>query len=343
LDVSNHTLHLAPVLRAAESRVSLPIYFPRFWATVTADKQRHTLVFKVSKVFGASDIVLTKVIAQPVGQPSSAQRVVQIPAFTVREGATLDLSSYWDALVGGRYEPGILPHADKVPFLRASPKLVLAPVAVPSQTQFIASVSVSLKTDTPGSTVFYTTDGTDPQLHGHPYNQPILLTANTTLRAAARSGKDWSPVCNRGYVREPDRIGDLPAGSKTGNWTWRYYEGPFERLPDFSKLTPLASGETDKPNLDMRRREDHFAVVFKSVLEVRKRGLYTFHLNSDDGSRLTIGGRDVLDHDGIHDLREIKSLALPLQPGHYSLKLEYFQGAGGYGLHLDWDSPNRDR
>lgn len=198
----------------------------------------------------------------------------------------------------------------------------------------------TLHTETPGSTIFYTTDGRDPRLHGRPYNQPLMLTTDTTLRLAACAGKDWSPVRQQTYSREPYRTGDLPATSETGRWKWRYYEGPFERLPDFSKLTPLASGETDHLNLDMRRREDHFALVLEGVLEVRKRGLVTFHLASDDGSRLTIGGRDVLDHDGIHDMREKKTLAVPLEPGHYSLKLEYFQGDGGYALHLDWDAPD---
>ena len=50
----------------------------------------------------------------------------------------------------------------------------------------------------------------------------------------------------------------------------------------------------------MRKRDDQFALRFEGALSIDAEGEYTFWLKSDDGSRLTIDGKVVVDNDGIH-------------------------------------------
>ena len=201
---------------------------------------------------------------------------------------------------------------------------------------FVDSLAVSITPASSGAQVFYTVDGRDPRTAGKPYRGAVELTNSATLRTAARVGGSWSPVEWKSYQREEYRKPDLPAGTPAGRWHWRYYEGTWDRLPDFSTLTPVAAGETDHLGLEMRRRDLGFGIGFDGVLNVPVRGIYTFHLSSDDGSRLTIGGTNILDNDGVHDSMDVKTLVVPLEAGCYSLKLDYFQNGGGSDLKLSW-------
>jgi hypothetical protein len=45
---------------------------------------------------------------------------------------------------------------------------------------------------------------------------------------------------------------------------------------------------------------DSFALRFRGYLRVEKAGTYAFQLGSDDGSRLFLNGRTVIDLDGQH-------------------------------------------
>ena len=58
LDVMRNTLYLAPTMKPNEERVSLPLYFPQFWATVTAQRNTTDIGGKITldivKVHGTS-------------------------------------------------------------------------------------------------------------------------------------------------------------------------------------------------------------------------------------------------------------------------------------------------
>lgn len=72
---------------------------------------------------------------------------------------------------------------------------------------------------------------------------------------------------------------------------YQYYEGTWERLPDFGRLNPIGEGIT--PGFDIQRgrgRREHCGFVFSGYFEVPVEGEYWFGLISDDGSRLFLGG-----------------------------------------------------
>lgn len=114
LDLPDRTLYLSPVMTKSQETVKLPLFYPRFWATVTADRAAHTLTLHIDKLFPGADMTLDRVIAQPVGIPTGEQKAVTIPAFKIAEGATLDLSAHWNDLVGGDFPAPVLPHDDKL-------------------------------------------------------------------------------------------------------------------------------------------------------------------------------------------------------------------------------------
>ena len=60
-------------------------------------------------------------------------------------------------------------------------------------------------------------------------------------------------------------------------------------LPDFAPLKPVASGTVTNFDVSRRARPAHSAMVFTGFLQVQSAGSYTFHIESDDGSRLFAG------------------------------------------------------
>jgi len=58
------------------------------------------------------------------------------------------------------------------------------------------------------------------------------------------------------------------------------------RLPDYSTLEPVGKGISNGLDLGVMARKEMTSLVFSGFLQVPRSGLYTFHLSSDDGSRL---------------------------------------------------------
>jgi len=81
---------------------------------------------------------------------------------------------------------------------------------------------------------------------------------------------------------------------------------------------------------------DHFYVRWTGVLRVPKDGKYTFYTESDDGSRLWIGDKKVVDNGGLHGMEE-KSGEIELKAGDVALKVDVFENEGGVGMKMFWE------
>lgn len=87
---------------------------------------------------------------------------------------------------------------------------------------------------------------------------------------------------------------------------------------------------------------DQFALRFQGFLSVPKTGRYTFYLASDDGSRLYLDDRLVINHDGLHGMSERRATAV-LPAGRHAILVTYFDNGGGDGLSLQWSGPGFDK
>ena len=100
---------------ADDKVISIPLFYPNFWGVVTADPQKKSITFKITKKYGKERISFNKVISEPAGL-STEKREIEIKEFVVEEGKTLDLSPYWDRIIDNRLEAPVLPEADKHDF-----------------------------------------------------------------------------------------------------------------------------------------------------------------------------------------------------------------------------------
>ncbi len=98
-----------------------------------------------------------------------------------------------------------------------------------------------------------------------------------------------------GLPREkiPDAVLFQPAStvstSQSNGLAVSYHEFTGNLLPDVFESPPLQTGVTPNFTLADLPRREHIAAVFTGMLAVPRSGLYTFHLKSDDGSRLFVG------------------------------------------------------
>ena len=87
---------------------------------------------------------------------------------------------------------------------------------------------------------------------------------------------------------------------------------------------------------------DHFYIRWTGKLRAPKDGNYTFFLESDDGSRLFIDGKQVVDNGGLHAMEE-KSGEVELKAGEHELKVEFFENEVDAGCKFSWQPPGKEK
>jgi S1-C subfamily serine protease len=117
-----------------------------------------------------------------------------------------------------------------------------------------------------------------------------------------------------------------------------YFEGQWEALPDFASLKAAASGRADTFDLGKYKGRDFFGLRFTGYVDVPADGIWAFYLASDDGSRLYVGDRLVVDNDGLHAMTEKRGF-IPLKAGKHAITVLCFERTGEEGLRVSWEGP----
>ncbi len=117
-----------------------------------------------------------------------------------------------------------------------------------------------------------------------------------------------------------------------------------DRLPDTKTLGPPAkSGPIN--GLDvfaLAGAREEIVVELSGFFHALRAGRYGFNLASDDGSRLTIGGATVVNHDGIHGHSEAQG-TIELAAGVHPIRVAYFEAHGQESLAIDVIPPGGQR
>ncbi|HVA45599.1 MAG TPA: DUF1549 domain-containing protein [Pirellulales bacterium] len=139
--------------------------------------------------------------------------------------------------------------------------------------------------------------------------------------------------------------GDSVRQADLDDLEYRFYRDRWDRLPDFDNLKPETIGKVGDGRFDigLATRESDFGFVFTGFLKVPVDGDYTFVVDSDDGSRLTIAGQRLIEYDGIHSVGSPQQAGASLKQGLAPIRLDYFQAQGGRGLSVAWSGPGFER
>lgn len=204
---------------------------------------------------------------------------------------------------------------------------------------FLETGQIEILSTKPG-VIRYTLDGSEPDEQSAIYENPILVSQTTTVKARTfwpdgKKSDVSSFTVTLVTLTEPVMVSNPQSGLKVN-----YYEGQWTDLPDFSKLTPVQTAIAKVFDLSPSPKNQNFGLRFEGYIRVPVEGIYSFFSTSDDGSRILVAGQKVVDNDGQHGMQE-KSGKIALKAGYHPLILEFFQGVGGLGLEAAYTVPNQ--
>jgi alpha-L-fucosidase len=202
---------------------------------------------------------------------------------------------------------------------------------------FIDAVEFPITSAGENVEIRYTLDGSVPTMNSALAKEAIRLTESAVVSARCfRDGKAVSDTAQAKFTR----VSPLPAakvGQLQPGINYAYYEGDWDRLPDFKSLTPLQQGVLRNLDFSPRQEVERFGFEYTGFIRVSQTGVYAFFTNSDDGSRLYLGDSLVVDNDGLHGMQEARGV-IALAAGLHPIRVTFFEKTGGEGLEVHYRS-----
>ncbi|MBN1349412.1 family 78 glycoside hydrolase catalytic domain [candidate division KSB1 bacterium] len=194
---------------------------------------------------------------------------------------------------------------------------------------------INIESPVAGAEVRYTLDSSQPDRGSLLYEKPFELKKNAIVTAR---------VFKEGYQPGFCAISEITfVDPEVNGLDVALYEGEWVKLPDFNALTPKTSRSVWHIGLDeIELPKYNFALVFKGFIEIAQPGEYKFYTTSNDGSRLFINGKLVVENDGEHGAEE-RSGSIALKVGKHPIEVHYFQSGGSTALEASFEGPGIEK
>ena len=196
----------------------------------------------------------------------------------------------------------------------------------PVDRKFYRPMEITLQNLNQQTTLRYTLDGSTPNENSPIYTKPITLDKSCQLKM--RAWDKWGkPYQTASLDFERQNAVDPVSSKVTQGLEYKIFKGSFRRIPEFEKLTASAQGTTKiiEPH-KVAKMDDEFGMQLFGYIKVPKTGLYTFNLKSDDGSRLTVAGKQIVELNILSDRDPWESKgSIPLKAGLHPIQIDYFQ------------------
>jgi len=207
---------------------------------------------------------------------------------------------------------------------------------------FLDSLAVSITSDRDKVELRYTTDGNEPTAASPLAQDPVKLSQTATVSARAfRGAKPVSSTAKATFTKVTPRPAEKAAGAQPG-LSYEYFEGDWDRLPEFDHLKPERTATTANFDFPPNVRVDYMAMRYRGFVTVPRDGVYTFATMSDDGSRLYVGDKLVVDNDGLHG-SATRSGVVALAAGAHPLTVTYFNKSGSRDVEVWYAGPGVDK
>lgn len=179
----------------------------------------------------------------------------------------------------------------------------------------------------------------------------VTATRKVTLVEALRAALgekvrvDFAPgeITLDGLEPIPASVLTPPAGHPGHGLLGEYFVGREPKgTPALSRVDPIVSFHWELSAPAPGLPEDGFFVRWTGQLVPTQSGLYTLALRSDDGSRLFVDGKRVVDNWGDH-APTLQTAEMQLVAGRsYEIRVEYFEGIIGASVELLWQRADKD-
>ena len=197
--------------------------------------------------------------------------------------------------------------------------------------------TISMKQSNPllKSTIYYTTDGTEPDTSALIYTKPFSIEKTAIIKARSYSANYSLPALPSTTVSRTvikyEWKNALKISKPQPGIDYKYFEPTGKINLGSITGTPAASGVTDMISPKVKKRTDKYALEFTGYIKTDQDGIYTFFADSDDGSMIYIDDEEIVNNDGDHGNVEKQGKAA-LKKGLHKIKVLYFDSGGGNSL-----------
>ena len=167
---------------------------------------------------------------------------------------------------------------------------------------------------------------------------PLAVRASGRMPRIDLGGDNWRHVAQY-LTGDAAVVATSPREfPKEPNLRFKAYHLNVDQLPELDDREPDQTGVVRGLDIRVGKRDESVVLRFDGFLPISKAGRYSFRLSSDDGSRLFIDGKQIIDNDGVHP-NTGKEVSVNLNAGLHELRVDYFEKSGQQELSLDWSGP----
>lgn len=190
-------------------------------------------------------------------------------------------------------------------------------------------------------TVYYTIDGVDPDRNSTTEETPLLLSEKTLIKARTiwnDHGEEYMSDIESMEIDIPEMMESLQSKVKQGIHV-EYFEGVWEKLPNFDEEEVLKEGIQEVFDLSQRKSDYGYGLRFRGFLKAPTDGVYTLYTTSNDASVIMLHGKLLVDNDGSHGAREM-SQDIALEAGLHPIEVRYYQNESGQTFTVELEGPD---
>jgi hexosaminidase len=160
----------------------------------------------------------------------------------------------------------------------------------------------------------------------------------------SKNGRN-GPVYKMDYVKQIPLRSTVVKDKKVGlKFEYYVFNDPVDSSLELLKMNPLEKGIVSNFVFPYTNEKlpDQFGLIYNGYIDVSNEGIYTFSVDSNDGSRLYIDDELIVENDGWHGPLE-KEGQIALEAGTHKIKLLYFQSGGRKSLKTFMKSPDGEK
>ena len=203
---------------------------------------------------------------------------------------------------------------------------------------FLKNTEISLDCDMEDVEIRYTLDGSTPTKKSNLYINPIKILETKILNIRSFHKKIESSITISYEIKKAEFKKSIKNLNVKRGLKYDYFEKFFVSTEDMDGLEPLESGVIDKFTIENSKIPNYFGYQYEAYIKIPKDGIYTFYLESNDGSRLFIDNEELIENEANHGAIEERGI-IALKEGFHKIKVRYFQCGGGKKLKVSWGSP----